>query len=174
MIVSSTKTRFLIALVAPAGHRRATVGSRRGRQDRSAESGAGDRETMGHDDQASGTGLHAHQPADVAPVISVQSAFRVTHRFVRPLASAVGGLAGDLFGLDSERRLGSSIASGSCRTARILNDEPHSGRSARIGILYSSPRYNRRLETNVDVARRAKSYQEVDRCMPNGFADDSS
>jgi Membrane bound beta barrel domain (DUF5777) len=35
-----------------------------------------------------------------------KSAFRVTHRFVRPLTSDVGGLAGDLFGLDSGAQIG--------------------------------------------------------------------
>jgi hypothetical protein len=32
------------------------------------------------------------------------SAFRVTHRFTRPLNDDFGDVAGDLFGLDSERR----------------------------------------------------------------------
>jgi hypothetical protein len=35
-----------------------------------------------------------------------KSAFRVTHRFARPLTSDVGGLAGDLFGLDSGAQIG--------------------------------------------------------------------
>ncbi len=34
------------------------------------------------------------------------SAFRVTHRFARPLTTEVGGLAGDLFGLDSGAQIG--------------------------------------------------------------------
>lgn len=35
-----------------------------------------------------------------------KSAFRVTHRFARPLTSDVGGLPGDLFGLDSGAQIG--------------------------------------------------------------------
>jgi hypothetical protein len=35
-----------------------------------------------------------------------KSAFRVTHRFARPLTTDAGGLAGDLFGLDSGAQIG--------------------------------------------------------------------
>jgi hypothetical protein len=35
-----------------------------------------------------------------------KSAFRVTHRFLRPLTGDFGGLAGDLFGLDSGAQIG--------------------------------------------------------------------
>jgi Membrane bound beta barrel domain (DUF5777) len=47
------------------------------------------------------------------------SAFRVTHRFARPLTSDVGGLAGDLFGLDSGAQIGLEYRFGIVRNGEI-------------------------------------------------------
>src|SRR4051794_25639502 len=47
-----------------------------------------------------------------------KSAFRVTHRFARPLTTDVGGLAAICSVSTQALKSGSSIDSGSCRTAR--------------------------------------------------------
>ena len=48
-----------------------------------------------------------------------RSAFRVTHRFTRPLGDGdFGDLAGDLFGIDSGARIGLEFRIGICRTVR--------------------------------------------------------
>jgi hypothetical protein len=48
-----------------------------------------------------------------------KSAFRVTHRFARPLTTDVGGLAGDLFGLDSGAQIGLEYRFGIVRNGEI-------------------------------------------------------
>ena len=59
-----------------------------------------------------------------------KSAFRVTHRFTRPLGQGdFGDLAGDLFGIDSGALIGLDTGSGSCETARSASTERATRRS---------------------------------------------
>jgi hypothetical protein len=105
MIVSSTKTRFGIALVGllviaapPSAH---AAGDKAVQQSPPA--------TPDDDD----TTIKPAEPDFTLISLPTslrlpqfKSAFRVTHRFARPLTSDVGGLAGDLFGLDSGAQIG--------------------------------------------------------------------
>ncbi len=105
MIVSSTKTRFGIALVALLAI--AAPPSARAADDKAVHQSPP--ATIDDDDATI-------KPAEPDfTLISLptslrlpqfKSAFRVTHRFARPLTSDVGGLAGDLFGLDSGAQIG--------------------------------------------------------------------
>jgi hypothetical protein len=103
--VSSTTTRFLIALVALLVI--AGPPSARAADDKTAQQSPP--ATTDDDD----TTIKPAEPDFTLISLPTslrlpqfKSAFRVTHRFARPLTSDVGGLAGDLFGLDSGAQIG--------------------------------------------------------------------
>ena len=105
VVVSSTKTRFGIALVALLAI--AAAPSARAADDKTVHQSPP--ATTDDDD----TSINPAEPDFTLISLPTslrlpqfKSAFRVTHRFVRPLTSDVGGLAGDLFGLDSGAQIG--------------------------------------------------------------------
>ena len=105
MIVSSTNTRFVITLVALLVI--AAPLSARAADDKATQqspSAAPDDDDMTIKPAEPDFTLISLPTSLRLP--QFKSAFRVTHRFARPLTSDVGGLAGDLFGLDSGAQIG--------------------------------------------------------------------
>jgi len=70
------------------------------------------------------------------------SAFRVTHRFARPLDGAFGQLAGDLFGLDSGAQIGLEYRFGIVRNGEVVihrTSDKTLELSGQYGLIRQSP-----------------------------------
>jgi hypothetical protein len=118
MIVSSTNTRFVITLVALLVI--AAPLSARAADDKATQqspSAAPDDDDMTIKPAEPDFTLIS-LPTSLR-LAQFKSAFRVTHRFARPLTSDVGGLAGDLFGLDSGAQIGLEYRFGIVRNGEI-------------------------------------------------------